>query len=345
MSENKTREDNGKRITIGEYPLYYEKQRNPIEWIILKEDSGTMLLISEYALITTAYCDSEKVNRDLAFLEWQHSLAREICMQFYDTAFSPEEKTLLLCKQSKDGISNCSDYVFLLTEAEVTEYLAGFDLRKAKPSHYALTKGARLGWTEDTREYTSWWLMPEIQDVSPGKIYSSQNTEYRKNVAIYPKAVFQNGDIQYHSRNVYHNDFTIRPCILIDRAKYYSITGNEFPDIKLKLTAEPNKEELEIMVRKRNIYFLNEGYQIDKAGFFFKPETDLRYFRMSNGLLIKIDNDRLTAYRFNNSLKEWNEDSVLFSEYERGNLNGELVFFHDNYPTGKPFSYKSNEAK
>lgn len=302
MSENKNREDNVKRITIGEYPLYYEKQRNPIEWIILKEDSGTMLLISKYALITTAYCDLEKVNRDLTFLEWQHSLAREICMQFYDTAFSSEEKTLLLCKQSKDGISNCSDYVFLLTEAEVNEYLAGFDLRKAKPSHYALTKGARLGWTEDTREYTSWWLMPEIQDVSPGKIYSSQNIEYRKNVAIYPKAVFQNGDIQYHSRNVYHNDFTIRPCILIDRIKYHSYRAS------LK-------------------------------------EKGVRYFRMSNGLLIKIDIDHLTAYRFNDVLKEWNEDSVLFSEYEWGNLNGELVFFHDDSPTGKPFSYKSNEAK
>ena len=33
--------------------------------------------------------------------------------------------------------------------------------------------------------------------------------------SIYPKAVFQMGEIQFHGRNCYHTDFTIRPCIQI----------------------------------------------------------------------------------------------------------------------------------
>ena len=33
---------------------------------------------------------------------------------------------------------------------------------------------------------------------------------------IYPKAVFQTGKIQFHSRNGYHSNFTIRLAIIVD---------------------------------------------------------------------------------------------------------------------------------
>ena len=59
------------------------------------------------------------------------------------------------------------------------------------------------GWTDDTKEYTSWWLLPE------------ENAYGIPNGSIYPKAVFQMGEIQFHGRNISHIDFTIRPCVRI----------------------------------------------------------------------------------------------------------------------------------
>lgn len=220
--QNSKKETTNSIIQIGKYPQYYEDHADKIEWIILN-NSETMLLISRYALITTAYCDLKKVDQDLSFLEWEKSLARDLCMQFYETAFSCEEKDLIVRRQNTDGESNYGDYVFLLTEEEVNEFLPDLNIRKAKPTHYALEKGARLGWTEDTREYTSWWIMPEIEKWECNHIFSKQGIEHSKQKQIYPKAVFQNGDIQYHSRNVYHRDFTIRPCICINCEKFFYI--------------------------------------------------------------------------------------------------------------------------
>ena len=57
-----------------------------------------------------------------------------------------------------------------------------------------------------------------------------------------------------------------------------------------------------------------------------------KYFRLTSGLLIKLDNEKLTAYRFNENLRCWYEDSALFTEFEYGNLMGELIDFDDSYP-------------
>ena len=200
-------------IRLGKYPQSDEDHAETIEWIVLKCNPETMLLISKYALITTAYCDARKVYEDLSFQEWEKSLAREACTHFYETAFSSDEKSIMVGRKAAGSISNDRDYVFLLTEEEVKAFLPDLNLRKAKPTRCALKKGARLGWTEDKREYTSWWIMPEVNEIKHGCVSSYKGLEYNK--VIYPKAVFQNGDIQFHSRNIYHGDFTIRPCILV----------------------------------------------------------------------------------------------------------------------------------
>ncbi len=70
-------------------------------------------------------------------------------------------------------------------------------------------------------------------------------------------------------------------------------------------------------------------------------EIDLVYFRLSNGVLLKIDRVNLTCYRFDPEQEEWNSDSALFSEYEYGNLEGERVSFTDVYPIGAPFEYRA----
>ena len=63
------------------------------------------------------------------------------------------------------------------------------------------------------------------------------------------------------------------------------------------------------------------------------------YFKLISGLIVKIDKNNFTAYRFNKETNEWQEDSVLFTEYEHGNLDGKEFDTIEHYPYGEPFHY------
>ena len=56
--------------------------------------------------------------------------------------------------------------------------------------------------------------MPEC-DRNCGKLLSASGMPYEYG-NIYPKAVFPNGEIGFHGRNIFHSDFMIRPCILLN---------------------------------------------------------------------------------------------------------------------------------
>lgn len=70
-----------------------------------------------------------------------------------------------------------------------------------------------MGWLGD-EAYTGWWLLPEC-DRNCGKLLSASGMPYEYG-NIYPKAVFPNGEIGFHGRNIFHSDFMIRPCILLN---------------------------------------------------------------------------------------------------------------------------------
>ena len=69
------------------------------------------------------------------------------------------------------------------------------------------------------------------------------------------------------------------------------------------------------------------------------PKKKTIYFKLTSGVVLKIIPEDFTAYRFNNELLEWQEDSVLFTEYEHGNLEGERFNITENYPIGEPFHF------
>ena len=114
----------------------------------------------------------------------------------------------------------------------------------------------------------------------------------------------------------------------------------EFPNMELKFVNEPSEEQIKEMVRKRNEVLKQMGYIFDEDGKFNKPQKEETiYFRLTSRLVIKIIPKELTAYRFNQESKEWQKDSVLFSEYEYGNLEGEEFKTTENFPYGEPFQY------
>ena len=196
----------GNTVLFGAYPQKSSHDFSPIPWIVLAATDTTALCIARDCIITSGYCDPKVAYGKPEMIWWKNSLAREVCNHhFFDDAFSESEKERMIPRELFAGQpgKECADYVFLPSEQEVLEYFPTAEQRKGKPTHYARQKGAMRGWTDDTKSYTSWWLLPE------------ENAYGIQDGSIYPKVVFPMGGIQFHGRNMYHQDFTIRPCIQI----------------------------------------------------------------------------------------------------------------------------------
>lgn len=196
----------GSTVLIGAWPQRSPHDFSPIAWIVLETRGSIALCMSRDCLITSGYCDPRKVYGKPELLWWENSLAREICNhRFHDAAFSAEEKARLIPRKmtSVQLGSQCEDSVFLLSEQEAYRYLPSGAHRQAQPTPLVRSEGAFMGWTEETRACTSWWLLPE------------ENAYGMQDGSIYPKAILPTGDSQFHGRNAYHTDFTLRPCIQI----------------------------------------------------------------------------------------------------------------------------------
>lgn len=189
----------GDVVKFGKCQQDTSAKQKPIEWIVLDIKNNTALLISKYCLLTTAYCDVQH-------LLWEQSIARKkLNGTFYIESFTEKEKTKILLRNTSVGgnIPSSKDYVFLLTENEIVSYMPTEESRRALPTKKAIADGARIDM--NPKGYACWWLLPFVDPFE----------DMNGNFSIYPKAVFQYGGIQYHGRNVYHSDFTIRPSILV----------------------------------------------------------------------------------------------------------------------------------
>lgn len=302
-TENRSGLFAGDTVVFGRYPQGKYGETEPIEWTVLEAERDKALLLSRRALITSGYCDSRKAYGNAWYLCWGNSAAREQCCgQFYHCAFDDGEKgSIIPCAMDAalDG-PRCSDPVFLLSEETVDRLMPDAAGRRAEPSAYLIANQDKAKLLLDSEEdpHSAWWLLPQ----EPG---------------LYPKAVFPDGEIRFHSRNIKHDDFTIRPAIYLRLSK-----------------------ALECRLRH------NEGSPGKKGmdgGSRQGAEKKIIYFRLTSGLTLKIDPEHLTCYRFDPHRREWNEDSVLFSEYEHGELQGSRIAMDDTYPTGDPYSYAKHE--
>ncbi len=198
----------GEIIEFGCYPQGKNLEILPIRWKVLHTDAQIALLIAEDGLIMSGYCDMKKAYGNMWYLMWGNSLAREMCNGlFYHKAFNVDEKYIIRPKEMLEPLNGpkCCDEVFVLSENEVVLFMGNNENRKAKPSLGVQSEKTKYGGGVFQLEgYTSWWVLPE------------EDNYYN----IYPKAVWPNGEIQYHGRNGYHGDFTIRPCIQIDLERY-----------------------------------------------------------------------------------------------------------------------------
>lgn len=197
----------------------------PIEWIVLQKTDRELLLLSRYCLEIISYAGYDcygKYNGGIRHLLWEYSYLREwLNGTFYRDAFSAREKrlirtTLIQSIVNKEGLpEDFENKVFILSRQEAETFLTTPELRRGN-----LTRHARNDPETSSLDDVPWWILPEV-DMSAG-ICSMEAICHGKEVTEeasffpYPQAVCAQGP-HYHSRNIYHRDWTVRPAIRIRR--------------------------------------------------------------------------------------------------------------------------------
>ncbi len=137
-----------------------ENGKETIKWRVLALEENEALLISEYAL------DMQDFNINRAQkITWENSdLRKWLNGEFYDSAFSPEEKGKISeseLRNSDRPVDDTIDRVFLLSYAEAGEYFASDEDRQCRATAYARSKGADVF---DSSARTRWWIRSGEED-------------------------------------------------------------------------------------------------------------------------------------------------------------------------------------
>ena len=144
----------GSTIVFGQYEQDNDLTNGaePIEWRVLSIEGDEALLVSRYAL------DSKPYDAKGGHAYWGKSTLRAwLNSDFYDAAFTEEEKAVILTKDLPNRKEpNTADPVFLLSTDDAKKLFANHADRQADPTPYAAAQGAYI-----STKYTGhiqWWL-------------------------------------------------------------------------------------------------------------------------------------------------------------------------------------------
>ena len=202
------------QINVGDSFFFgiYEQDNNlengseEIEWLVLEVKDDKALLISKNGL------DSLRYNQKPYLAHWERvvweksDIRKWLNKDFYNTAFSDEEKKQILKTVVKNGFTKYSgidggadtvDNVFLISIEEAESLFSGNNERVCFATPYATEKGA---WTEYNKSCW-WWLR------SPGEPLE------------YAAHIFINGEIHVYGNRLSGSGGTIRPSIWINLEK------------------------------------------------------------------------------------------------------------------------------
>ena len=151
----------GDIVHFGSYYQENDKEKTPIEWIVLrkKEDDNTLTLISKNVLDVVPFDITKKP------VKWGSSTVRQwLNNEFLNTAFTKEEQAKIVEKeaQTKDNSQYGTegekpgpfDKICLFAEAGIKKHFPSNIDRMAKPTPYAKSKGVACDSTEGN---CHWW--------------------------------------------------------------------------------------------------------------------------------------------------------------------------------------------
>lgn len=145
-SKKKNEKNDG--IAFGRYmqKTGHDACKEPIEWIVLKEEKTKLLVISKYILDVKLFIDS-----DMDDPAWDESFIRSwLNGEFMQTAFTAEEQDRIIkTKLSNKGTSykycgDTEDFLFLLRDADLKKYFPSSSDAIAIGTEWAFEKGTKL---------------------------------------------------------------------------------------------------------------------------------------------------------------------------------------------------------
>lgn len=189
----------GDVITFGTYEQDNSISNGPeaIEWIVLDEKDGKLLLCSKNAL------DCKPYNWVSKNTTWEECSLRSWLNTKFMDAFTDEEEThILKTKVTADKNpqydtnpgNDTEDKVFLLSIDEAEKYFSSNEARQCKVTKYTKSNHA---WT-DPKGNCWWWLR------SPG---------YNDNIAA---GVYSDGSVYDYGYFVYNVEIAVRPAMWIN---------------------------------------------------------------------------------------------------------------------------------
>ncbi|WP_019002838.1 DUF6273 domain-containing protein [Succinimonas amylolytica] len=188
-------------VSFGRYPQSASGAATKLEWYLLSGDDGTLLLLSRKCLDVRPY------NQGYSDTYWGTSTINKwLNHEFIRDAFTDREKDALETTAVQDedisgkrkGVGRYSrDRVFLLSSAEVAQYLKSPDRLLCEITDYARS---RLGnRTEFPGRYGSWWLRNRGT-----KAYSALT-------------VSVNGQVVPQGSEVFSGNVFVRPALRVSR--------------------------------------------------------------------------------------------------------------------------------
>jgi len=146
----------------------YEQDNNilngkePVTWIVLAEENGKKLLISEKILDCIPY------NEKFGDVTWETCTLRKWMNDvFYRDAFSDDEKAKIILTGADNnnnkntdspGGNDTNDFVFAVSYNELRKYALDINLRVSFATNYAKSKGIKVSDKSNSFGNSSWWL-------------------------------------------------------------------------------------------------------------------------------------------------------------------------------------------
>ena len=193
----------GDNIVVGKYEQDGNKSNGAedIEWIVLDNKGGKVLVISKYILCEKSFVYSTKYYQK----RWEDTEMREwLNGEFYNSVFNAEEKEKIKLSNVKaktkypceiDNGNDTEDYVFLLNIDEVLEYFPTEESRKALATkEYTMHAYKHDEHYKEHGNYYEWWLRSHTES-------SGSKT-----------VVLENGEIDYFGYSTYA-DSGVRPAM------------------------------------------------------------------------------------------------------------------------------------
>lgn len=282
-------------ITFGNYYQTDDSVKEPIEWLVLKTNGNTALIVSKYNL------DAKYYNSEDCEIAWKISTLRKwMNSTFYSTAFSPKERNAIINKKisnpRQEG-GKTKDKLFLLAAEDVWNEDYGFvsdDSRQCQNTGYAEMQGAY----SNEMGNGEWWLRSSYSE--------EECLDYIKIT----------GEVDWNDYYIDTEKLGVRPAMYINLDTYWksqnnsdeNLTNNDdtreyiLEDSHLKYLKD---QDIEKLSKKELRLARNEIYA--RHGYIFKDKSLKKYFNSTDW--------------YNGTIKANNFPDCLLNIYERENVS------------------------